>query len=84
MGRDARKKRKKAMGEGWARRTGESGAEEAGRIAVQGPQGGKRHAVDSGTGQTPIAEREFPGANSLVSARFSRQTRNRRYAPPTR
>lgn len=58
MGRDARKKRKKAMGEGWARRTGEkrgrrSGAEEAGRIAVQGPQGGKRHAVASGTGQTP-------------------------------
>ena len=61
-----------------------SGAEEAGRIAVQGPQGGKRHAVASGTGQTPIAEREISGANSLVSARFSRQTRNRRYAPPTR
>ena len=33
MGRDARKKRKKAMGEGWARRTGEK----RGRRSGHGP-----------------------------------------------
>lgn len=36
MGRDARKKRKKAMGEGWARKTGEKRGRRSGRKAPCG------------------------------------------------
>lgn len=36
MERDPRKKRKKAMGEGWARRTGEKRGRRSGRKALRG------------------------------------------------
>ena len=59
---------------GWARelRGGRDGRD------GRGPSEGRRRV-------TPLAQRELPtSAGVLVSARFSRRTRNRRYDPPTR
>ena len=76
MGRDARQRKEMAIDEDCARKTDERRGRRSERKA---PRGSCRRRIDSS-----IAEREFPGANSLVSARFSRQTRNRRYDQPTR
>lgn len=64
MERDARQRKEMAIDEDCARKTGERWDR---RSEQKTPRGSCWRRAN-----LSIAEREFPGANSLVSARFSR------------